>query len=97
MNIKRKTEYQYIPELYFLTIYTFSKEALPYWETSNYCISVKALKTEKLYRYTLSCKRQKISAAPLKDNKGKEIIIYKAHCYPASIKEIHETFGWLPK
>ena len=73
MNIKRKTEYQYIPELYFLTIYTFSKEALPYWETSNYCISVKALKTEKLYRYTLSCKRQKISIAPLK-KKGEYFI-----------------------
>ena len=73
MSIKRKAEYFYIPELYFLTIYTFSKEALPYWEISNYCISVKALKTEKLYRYTLSCKRQKISAAPLK-KKGEYFI-----------------------
>ena len=33
----------------------------------------------------------------LKDNEGKEVTIYKAHCSPASVKEIRETFGWPPK
>jgi hypothetical protein len=73
MNIKRKTEYQYIPELYFLTIYTFSKEALPYWKISNYCIRLKALKTKKLYRYTLGNRRHKVSIAPPK-KKGEYFI-----------------------
>ena len=96
--MKVKSNYTYTPITSdFYTIYTFPSKEGPLWKTYNYCIREKALKVKKLYRYTLSCKRQKISAAPLKDNKGKEIIIYKAHCYPASIKEIHETFGWLPK
>lgn len=72
MSIKRKAEYFYIPELYFLTMYTFSRKA-PYWEISNYCIRVKALKTKKMYRYTLDNRRHKVSIEPPK-KKGEYFI-----------------------
>lgn len=71
--MKRKAEYFYIPELSFLTTYTFSRKAPPYWKISNYCIRLKALKTKKLYRYTLGNRRQKVSTASPK-KKGEYFI-----------------------
>lgn len=72
--MKRKAEYGYIPNILdFCTIYTFSRKAPPYWEISNYCIRLKALKTKKLYRYTLGNRRHKVSTASPK-KKGEYFI-----------------------
>ena len=72
--MKVKSNYTYTPITSdFYTIYTFPSKEGPLWKTYNYCIREKALKVKKLYRYTLSYIRQKVSAAPPK-KKGEYFI-----------------------